>query len=168
MNSCHLQQTLGYFAKWNKSDRESDLTHTWNLFKTNQDGVGNGNPFQYSCLESSMTRGAWQATVHGVAKSQPRLSTSAHTMIYNGCFLLYSYQKTLGLPIVPYPCQCVWSFKIFDLFNKCIAVGEKTKKQTKRGFPGGPVVKICLPMQETQRHIGSIPGPERSHMPESN
>ena len=30
-------------------------------------GEGNGNPFQYSCLEKSMDRGAWWATVHGVA-----------------------------------------------------------------------------------------------------
>ena len=28
-------------------------------------GVGNGNPFQYFCLEESMDRGAWWATVHG-------------------------------------------------------------------------------------------------------
>ena len=33
-------------------------------------GEGNGNPVQYSCLENSMDRGAWRATVHGVAKSQ--------------------------------------------------------------------------------------------------
>ena len=32
-------------------------------------GEGNGNPHQYSCLENYMDRGAWQATVHGVAKS---------------------------------------------------------------------------------------------------
>ena len=31
-------------------------------------GGGNGNPLQYSCLENPMDRGAWQATVHGVAK----------------------------------------------------------------------------------------------------
>ena len=31
-------------------------------------GEGNGNPLQYSCLENPMDRGAWQATVHGVAK----------------------------------------------------------------------------------------------------
>ena len=31
---------------------------------------GNGNPLQYSCLENAMDRGAWQATVHGVTKSQ--------------------------------------------------------------------------------------------------
>jgi len=32
-------------------------------------GEGNGNPLQYSCLENSTDRGAWWATVHGVAKS---------------------------------------------------------------------------------------------------
>ena len=31
-------------------------------------GEGNGNPLQYSCLENSMDRGAWQARIHGVAK----------------------------------------------------------------------------------------------------
>ena len=37
-------------------------------------GVGNGNPLQYACLENSMDRGAWRATVLGVAKSRPQLS----------------------------------------------------------------------------------------------
>ena len=40
-------------------------------------GVGNGNTLQYSCLENSMDRGAWQATVHGVAKSRTQLSMNA-------------------------------------------------------------------------------------------
>ena len=31
-------------------------------------GEGNGNPLQHSCLGNPMDRGAWQATVHGVAK----------------------------------------------------------------------------------------------------
>ena len=35
-------------------------------------GGGNGNPLQYSCREDSMDRGAWQATVRGVAESQTR------------------------------------------------------------------------------------------------
>ena len=30
---------------------------------------GHGNPLQYSCLENPMDRGAWRATIHGVAKS---------------------------------------------------------------------------------------------------
>ena len=37
-------------------------------------GEGNGYPLQYSCLENPMDRGAWWATVHGVAKSRTRLS----------------------------------------------------------------------------------------------
>ena len=42
-------------------------------------GGGNDNPLQYYCLESSMDRGAWQATIHGVAKSQTQLSHWTHT-----------------------------------------------------------------------------------------
>ena len=41
-------------------------------------GVGNGNLLQCSCLENSMDRGAWWATVHRVAKSQTRLSTTIY------------------------------------------------------------------------------------------
>ena len=37
-------------------------------------GEGNGNPLQYSCLENPMDGEAWWTTVHGVAKSQTRLS----------------------------------------------------------------------------------------------
>ena len=37
-------------------------------------GEGNGEPFQYSCLENSMDRVAWWAIVHGVTKSQTQLS----------------------------------------------------------------------------------------------
>ena len=37
-------------------------------------GEGKGKPFQYSCLENSMDRGTWQATVHGVSKRQTQLS----------------------------------------------------------------------------------------------
>ena len=42
-------------------------------------GGGNGNPFQYSCLENSIDTGAWWATVHGVAKSWTWLTTHTHT-----------------------------------------------------------------------------------------
>ena len=37
-------------------------------------GEGNGNPLQYSCLKNPTDGGAWWATVHGVTKSQTRLS----------------------------------------------------------------------------------------------
>ena len=41
--------------------------------------VGNGNSLQYSWLENSMDRGAWQTTVHGVIKSQTWLTTHVCT-----------------------------------------------------------------------------------------
>ena len=37
-------------------------------------GGGNGNPLQYSCLVNPMDSGAWQATVHGAAKSWTQVS----------------------------------------------------------------------------------------------
>ena len=51
-------------------------------------GGGNGNPLQYSYLENSMDRGAWQAIVHGVTKSQIRLNTHTHPFkkISHVCF----------------------------------------------------------------------------------
>ena len=42
-------------------------------------GEGNGNPFQYSCLENPMDGGVWWATVHGVAKSW--IPLSMHTYL---------------------------------------------------------------------------------------
>ena len=39
----------------------------------------NGNPLQYSCLESSMDKGDWQAVVHGVSESDMTENTHVHT-----------------------------------------------------------------------------------------
>ena len=53
-------------------------------------GEGNGNPFQYSCLENPMDRGDWQATVPGVTESWPQL-TEQHThtsLIYNNLAMI--------------------------------------------------------------------------------
>ena len=44
------------------------------------DAEGNGTPLQYSCLENPMDGGAWWAAVHGVAKSQTRLSNFTFTL----------------------------------------------------------------------------------------
>ena len=46
-------------------------------------GEGNGNALQYFCLENSIDKGAWQATVHGVAKSQTRLEQLTQGIINN-------------------------------------------------------------------------------------
>ena len=45
-------------------------------------GEENGYPFQYSCLVNSVDREAWQATVHGVSKSQTRLRTNTSSYLY--------------------------------------------------------------------------------------
>ena len=46
-------------------------------------GEGNGNSLQYSCLENPMDGGAWWAAVHGIAKSQARLSDFTFTFHFH-------------------------------------------------------------------------------------
>ena len=70
-------------------------------------GEGNSNPFQYSCLENSMDRGAWQAIVHGLAESQTRLSNFTFTFS-----LYFIFKPTLPSGI----CGEVWS-------HRCRATG---------------------------------------------
>ena len=47
-------------------------------------GEGNGNPLQYSCLENPMDGGAWWTIVHGVSKSQTRLSDFTTSQMVRG------------------------------------------------------------------------------------
>ena len=73
-------------------------------------GEGHGNPLQYSCLEHSMefSRGAWWATVHGVAKSRTRLSDqhfhfhgksmfnflkNCHSIFHSDLTIVHSHQQ---------------------------------------------------------------------------
>ena len=78
-----LENFEHYFASvWD----EYNCAVVWTFF-----GEGNGNPFQYSCLENSMDREAWWVIVHGVAKSRTRLSdshTHTHTHTQNWITLL--------------------------------------------------------------------------------
>ena len=45
-------------------------TQIWSLGQEDSPGEGNGYPLQYSCLENSMDREAWQYTAHGVSRVQ--------------------------------------------------------------------------------------------------
>ena len=72
------QRSLTCCSSWGHEELET----TWRLNKQQEtynailpSGKGSGNPLLYSCLENSMDRGAWQATVHGVAKSQTQWSS---------------------------------------------------------------------------------------------
>ena len=54
-------------------------------------GEGNGNPLQYSCLGNPMDRGAWQATVHGVARVRYDLATITTTISYDTMKRIHYY-----------------------------------------------------------------------------
>ena len=62
-------------------------------------------PLQYSCLKNSGDRGAWRATVHGVAESRTRLMTNTFTFTLSSCcletypvFVLIQFLSTLHDP----------------------------------------------------------------------
>ena len=62
---------------WWLSGKESACqrrSHRFGLGLERSPGEGNSNPLQYSCLGNSMARWAWSVTVHGISKSQTRLS----------------------------------------------------------------------------------------------
>ena len=61
-------------------------------------GESSGTPFQYSCLENPMDGGAWWAAVHGVTKSQTRLSDFTFT------FHFHALEKAMATPL---QCSCL-------------------------------------------------------------
>ena len=63
-------------------------------------GEGNGTSLQYSCLENPMDGGAWWAAVHGVAKSQTRLSDFTFTFHFS----LWCIGEGNGNPL---QCSCL-------------------------------------------------------------
>ena len=71
-------------------------------------GEGNGNPLQYFCLENSVDRGAWQAIVHGVTKSQTQLSDyHSLTQLNYNAVLISAIQQNDSLYIHMCVCVCV-------------------------------------------------------------
>ena len=68
----HPRQHSGKESTWKAADARDVVSISWS---GRSPGEGNGNPLQYSCLEHSMGRGAWQATVCGVTESWTWLST---------------------------------------------------------------------------------------------
>ena len=78
----HGRGSLEGWSPWGR--KESDTTERLHFhFSLSCIGEGNGTPLQYSCLENPMDRGAWWAAVHGVAKSQTRLSDFTFTFHFH-------------------------------------------------------------------------------------
>ena len=66
-------QGVSQVTQWVKNLPEvKEMQETWVQSLTQEDphGGGHGNPLQYLCLENPTGRGAWRATVYGVAESQ--------------------------------------------------------------------------------------------------
>ena len=115
-------------AKWTYSNRYQELLRWYSLFDADgkesacsagdlgmtpgsgrSPGEGNGYPLQYSCLENSMERGAWWATVQGVTKCQTRLTyrytdmrdTHTHTVCKQCACCKWNYLFFLWMSNIP-------------------------------------------------------------------
>ena len=67
--ACLFFSTLGFSGGWDSKESACNAEDTGSIPGSGRPpGEGNGYPLQYSCLENSMNRGAWQSTVHGVAE----------------------------------------------------------------------------------------------------
>ena len=75
-------------------DSKHPITTSQRFFLGRSPGEGNGNPLQYSCLGNPMDRGAWQATVHGVAKSRTHLSEHKSSP----CWLCFYWNPSPSFP----------------------------------------------------------------------
>ena len=64
-------------AQWQRTDLSVQETWVRSLGQEDPPGIRNSNPFQYSCLENSMDKGAWRASVHGVTEKDT--TEHAHT-----------------------------------------------------------------------------------------
>ena len=140
-------------------------------------GEGKGNALQYSCLENPMDGGAWQATVHGVSKSQTWLSNftikcqqctraSACKGLYINnnaliwaplSFSLYQQRKR-GVVQSSQCCVGVWN-QVCLILRPMVSIRHWVPLAWVQGFPGSSVVKKT---SASAGDAGSIPGWGRS------
>ena len=74
-------------------------------------GEGNGNPLQYSCLENPRDKGSWWVTVHGVRKSQTRLSILTHV-----CYHAFLIPSCFRISCLVYSSIYFFAFPFFFFF----------------------------------------------------
>ena len=118
--------SLGGNVDWYSCYGEwASLTQVRSLGQGRSLGKGNGNPLQYSCLENSMDRGAWWATVHGVAKSGTTTQRLTLSLLWITVWRVLKKLKIElpyepSLPTTP-PCLHCPSFVLFFFFKaKCV------------------------------------------------
>ena len=92
-------------------------------------GEGNGTPLQYSCLENPMDGGAWWASVHGVARSQTRLSDFTFTFHFHALFpsfifsVSYICHRNGRVDAAALPSSCI-SADVTDLLTFVVRPGR--------------------------------------------
>ena len=77
-------------------------------------GEGNGNALQYSCLENPMDGGAWEAAVHGAAKSRAQLSKFTFTFHFH----------TLEKEMATHSCVLAWRIPGTGEFGGLLSMGS--------------------------------------------
>ena len=123
-------------------------------------GEGNGNPLQYSCLGNPMDRGAWQATVHGVAESDMTEHARTHPLVGKPLrrtedkrSFLYWDSKMLFSPVLTFQCL-EWPQHIFWVFVLPVPAFEvdfhrvTTSQKTEKGERGRNVASPGVFLQE--------------------
>ena len=107
-------------------------------------GGGNGTPLQYSSLENPMDRGAWWATVHGVAKSRTWLSN------WHALFMLMTYHHTVFIYVSAGGCMRYLYFLKSVLwityFEILLIVARKIKDNTVSCWSAQLWLTLCDPM----------------------
>ena len=102
-------------------------------------GEGNGNPLLYSCLENSMDRGAWQATVHGIPKSWTWLNDfHFHFSVENSMAISLKNEHWIVIWSSSSTSWCIKKVKVRTWTDVCIPmflvtlfIVAKTRKQSK-------------------------------------
>ena len=105
---------------------------------------GNGNPLQYSCLENSVDRGAWEATGHGVAKSQTWVSSWTCTQVQATAWMKLEDIKwkkaTKGL--------ILWDSFLYKTFfyvkYRAKSIQIESRFVVARGLGKGRVKNVCI------------------------
>ena len=141
---CHTYRLTVSFTNLNllfSSYSYSFMTWSWHLqlHYSNSNGVANGNPLQYSCLDNPMNRGAWQATVHGVTKSQVWLSNWTHTLIV---------KASLWFLLIPNNWVVVYIHSVISVAQSCLTLCNPMDCS----MPGFPVHHWLPELAQTQVH----------------
>ena len=101
-------------------------------------GEGNGYPLQCSCLKNSMDRGAWQATVHGAAKSQTQLSGYHFPLAQSESFACQCFEDGwLSLPLAE---RCTLKISPHHPQHPQVLTPNSTDEQTEVQRPRLPAV----------------------------